>query len=354
MTPTPTVSPSPNRSFYVATTGSDSSGDGSSGKPWATINHADSVIKAGDMVHVAAGTYRSSVHTTRSGTAGARITFVSDTTWGAKIQTTGSEFSWTNDGDYVDIQGFDITGDGRIGILNNASYVQVIGNHIHDIPIFDPNGGAGIDENNYSAHGNDIIGNVIDHIGTANSANYGKHGYGIYLSAYGGNIYNNIIGNCARFGIHTWHNAQGANICNNLVFKSGDVGIIIGSGDTGTTSTAGDYFIVNNNIILYNNGTAIVEEGQRASHNVYVDNLCYGNTHDDFRGYINEDGVAAPLIANPLLVNYQDNGTGDYHLTSGSPAINAGTSQGAPATDIDGVSRPQGGGIDIGPYERAQ
>jgi hypothetical protein len=57
------------------------------------------------------------------------------------------------------------------------------------------------------------------------------------------------------------------------------------------------------------------------------------------------------LRVDPLFVNYRPDGGGDYHLTSGSPAINAGTSQGAPADDLDGGSRPVGGAYDIGPYE---
>ncbi len=43
---------------------------------------------------------------------------------------------------------------------------------------------------------------------------------------------------------------------------------------------------------------------------------------------------------------------GDYHLQAGSPAIDAGTSRGAPATDLDYRKRPQGRAVDIGCYER--
>ncbi len=39
---------------------------------------------------------------------------------------------------------------------------------------------------------------------------------------------------------------------------------------------------------------------------------------------------------------------GDLHLQAGSPAIDAGTASGAPATDFDGDARPQGCGIDMG------
>jgi hypothetical protein len=41
----------------------------------------------------------------------------------------------------------------------------------------------------------------------------------------------------------------------------------------------------------------------------------------------------------------------DYRLRTGSPAIDAGTSEGAPTTDIEGNDRPCGAGVDIGAYE---
>lgn len=42
---------------------------------------------------------------------------------------------------------------------------------------------------------------------------------------------------------------------------------------------------------------------------------------------------------------------GDYHLTHRSPAIDAGTSEGAPTTDIEGTTRPCRTAVDIGAYE---
>jgi hypothetical protein len=44
-------------------------------------------------------------------------------------------------------------------------------------------------------------------------------------------------------------------------------------------------------------------------------------------------------------------GNGDYHLINTSPAIDAGTGDGAPNIDKDGVARPQGNGFDNGCYE---
>jgi hypothetical protein len=41
----------------------------------------------------------------------------------------------------------------------------------------------------------------------------------------------------------------------------------------------------------------------------------------------------------------------DYRLRSFSPCVDSGTADGAPSRDLAGVSRPQGGGVDMGAYE---
>jgi len=45
-------------------------------------------------------------------------------------------------------------------------------------------------------------------------------------------------------------------------------------------------------------------------------------------------------------------GNGDYHLGDGSPLLDKGTTTGVPSTDIEGNSRPNGSGYDIGAYEK--
>jgi len=54
------------------------------------------------------------------------------------------------------------------------------------------------------------------------------------------------------------------------------------------------------------------------------------------------------ITGNPLFVNA--NG-GDFHIQKNSPAIDRGSSIGAPAVDFDGKSRPSGAGYDIGAFE---
>jgi hypothetical protein len=48
---------------------------------------------------------------------------------------------------------------------------------------------------------------------------------------------------------------------------------------------------------------------------------------------------------------FVDAANGDYQLQSGSPAIDAGSATGAPATDFAGTARPQGAAVDIGAFE---
>jgi hypothetical protein len=75
---------------------------------------------------------------------------------------------------------------------------------------------------------------------------------------------------------------------------------------------------------------------------------------------LDSDGTcfAAPTdktVADPLLGQPADNGgpVMTDALATGSPAIDAGTNSGCPATDARGVTRPQGTSCDIGAYEFA-
>jgi hypothetical protein len=307
------------------------------------------MAQPGDVIHVLPGTY-GAVTTSTSGTASSRIRFVSDTKWGALIRTTGVQQMWYNTGNYLDIVGFDLSGDGRLGILNEGSFVRTIGNNVHNIPApCTSDGGAGIDNANYAASDDDVIGNVVHDIGpTMGSCNTAQ---GIYQSNLRGHIYNNIVYRVSAWGISLWHAANNVTISGNLLFNNGGPGvgggIIVGDGDSpgGVTD---DYTVVTNNIVVHNGGVGIEEDGAVGSHNVYANNLLYQN-YAAFALLYNT--AVGTLSVDPQLVNYQPDGSGNYQLAVGSPAINAGTNQGAPSNDFAGGARPVGGAYDIGAYE---
>jgi len=95
--------------YYVTPAGKDGN-DGSRLHPWLTIQHAAAVVQPGGTVHVAPGNYLGAITTQTNGTRAARIRFVSDQQWAAIIRASSVDIVWTNLGDYIDIEGFDIAG----------------------------------------------------------------------------------------------------------------------------------------------------------------------------------------------------------------------------------------------------
>jgi hypothetical protein len=330
--------------FYVSPAGNDAD-DGSQARPWRTIQRAANAVVPGATVFVAPGTYAEAVSSSRHGTASDRIRYVSTQQWGARI-TSANSVVWRNTASYVDIVGFDVSGTGAayIGILNGGSNVVVRDNHVHDIPAAGctSNGGAGIDNANYQASNSDIIGNVVHDIGGFPTACHRVQG--IYHSNRGGHIWNNIVYRIVGYGIHLWHFPYGVTIANNLVFQSLSGGILIGSDDI-----VADEFLVTNNIVFDNPGYGIREIGRTGVHNRFLNNLVYRNGSNWRLLTGTQSGT---VTADPKFVNYQASGNGDYHLAATSPAIDAGTSEGAPPDDFEGTPRPQGAGWTIGPYER--
>ena len=97
------------------------------------------------------------------------------------------------------------------------------------------------------------------------------------------------------------------------------------------------------NSILWGNNTGINENGGSTT-------ITFSITQDGQPGTGNIN--TNPVFITPVAFSAAPTTSGDLHLQSSSPAINAGTNTGAPSNDLDGNTRPFNGGTsDIGAYE---
>jgi parallel beta-helix repeat protein len=149
---------------------------------------------------------------------------------------------------------------------------------------------------------------------------------------------------------------------NNLVYGNGGVGIlvflskqVVVSNNTSycncrTPSITGEIFPNLSDTIVFVNNILCASPGKSINNNwnstaIYYDyNIYNRDSGIDFRG-------AHSIVADPLFLKPDTAGAVDFHLRGNSPAIDMGTALYAPATDADGVARPQGKGVDIGAYE---
>jgi parallel beta-helix repeat protein len=166
-------------------------------------------------------------------------------------------------------------------------------------------------------------------------------------------------------------------IAGNFVYSSADKGISVSSGSnpriennvvvnngTGIAVTDGsNAFIVNNTIVNNGTGLDLFEKtaGQGGGAGTVVNCILWGNGTE-----ILQDGLSAVAVsysavsgdpvwpgegninADPLFVDGANN---DFHLTKLSPCVDSGSAQDAPAGDVEGNTRPCGGGFDMGAYE---
>ncbi len=342
--------------YYVAPSGSDAN-PCTATAPCYTMARVSQLMRPGDNAHFASGNYTwsySGNKVAKGGTAAAPISYVSDTKWGAKIYGTSSAPIF-NDGDYVQIINFDVSGVGPEGIITNGNYSKVIGTRVHDLPA--ASGGAGGiigDCCYYNRTGIQIIGNVVDNIGPLGGTNLI---HGIYLGGPNGVVMNNIVTRASAACIHLYHGTTREIISNNVAANCGVYGILISAEGSLTTD---DYTTVSNNIVVNTPGRGIYEYPSVGCHNVYNNNIVYNNAPNVALICGTESGTLTLTSAqfNALFVNYTGNMSGDYHLRSGAVAIDAGTLSCAagvtscvPLLDWDGVARPAGRADDIGAYE---
>ena len=354
------------QNYYVSSTGNDGN-DGSQARPWKTLSRANVALSlgaAGTVVHIAPcqtnnPCYTGTINLSRSGTASQRITWQSDTPQGAKVDGVINV-----SGSYVTVKDFDITdtstADDGITTLYNSSppvygqFVQLLGNYIHDVQFSTSPGCSGNSGILVAAGSHDFVvdSNIIlraGHWGGCSSTG-GSGAHGLYIAGYHGTVTNNQVSNVAGYGIHLYHNPCQNVISNNTIFHNYTGGIQMAGPADGLSpcsSTGNDYSSVNNNLVVRNafgatqGGTPHAHYGiifgtsGLGSHNKAFNNFLAANITDG-GGQMNSifvsGGVPAPAQGGNIsqsstagiFVNYQDDGSGDYHLVTNSPAAAAG------------------------------
>ncbi|MCI4661895.1 MAG: right-handed parallel beta-helix repeat-containing protein [Neomegalonema sp.] len=123
--------------YYIATTGSDETGDGSIGNPWASADEASKHLVAGDTVYYRSGTYTNASYVE----AGARdLSHEGDYIWKSGVEAAlrindlhGDEDAWITFAAYPG-EAVTLKFDGLSGVrISNSSYVRVEGFEIEGI-----------------------------------------------------------------------------------------------------------------------------------------------------------------------------------------------------------------------------
>lgn len=164
---------------------------------------------------------------------------------------------------------------------------------------------------------------------------------GIY-AGYGGGItvVNSVFsGNASTGGAGTIYVQTNVNLANCTFFGNTNTS---GSGGAAIQVYGGKLSVEN---CIFSNNT---ENGASEDYNQLRNTVGSLSISNCLFNTLNSYAYNNNIAGDPL---FTDAAGSDFSLLAGSPAIDAGTSEGAPDIDILGVTRPQGTGVDIGAYE---
>ena len=371
--------------YYVAPTGADAN-DGSSARPFKTIQRAADIVNPGDTVIVRKGTYTDPksdgfvVRVSRSGTPSAFITFKSEILHGAVldgVSQQGTALYFATGASYIRFEGFEVTRtyngiSWSIGNAYNPAYIYhdvvFFRNHFHDIGRITTTtaygmGGTGAPPRSYN-----IVydSNLFHHMGRINESHLDQV---IYLCGYNQTIINNVFYNSD--GWRGWPvsvsaeydagDGKNIRIINNTFgdpnpkpYKDGHIVV------SWQVDQQIENLVISNNI-FYNPQYACVffwsPYAQKVKSAYIRNNIAtVSNIVSQRAGQTNWINANVTYSNNRLSTDPQfvDAANNDYHLSPTSPAINFGNATDAPNHDYDGFVRPQGAGPDAGAYYRGK
>jgi parallel beta-helix repeat protein len=299
------ISPDRRNEIHVASTGDDTSGDGSLSSPFLTIGKALTEAAGGDSIYVAEGTYNEDIILTSNVKiigSGAETTTIMGL--GNNHVVEGIAIA------DVTISGFTITGSGdsASGVYLEECLNVVLKNNI-------------IRDNGTSTTSNGILLQGASEALIEKNIITGNAHSGISISGQGAAIVrNNIIAGNGDSGIGRGGGSRVSYIINNVIDRNGNddwgrSGIMMGSSD-----------IISNNIVS-NNGMDNPNAG--LSVGIYVNQsatptLSNNNVWNNYQGeYTNITAGSGDISEDP---QFEDPTNGVYRLTSGSPSIDSGNS----------------------------
>ena len=345
--------------FYVSPAGLDSN-PGTLEKPWRTITKAAAALRPGQTAYLRAGVYEEGV----SGHCGIdynRLTWRTSGTPTSPITISGFQGEEKSvivktavkmAGNYEGLMNLVVDANHNISPFDNscdgAPNVQISGRE-------DTLSGVEVRNSAMSgiylagADGAEVVRNWIHSNGTHWNLDHGIS----WASGKNGVAGSNIVQDNYANGIKIGPNAQSVLVTENTVNGNGRSGIIVGGDDSHVSSLV----IVADNIVTWNGfgrgggfglrtywGSAGAGTGNQA-----IQNLVYGNHYGDW--WFDGGGMSErdSILVDPLFV---DRSSGDFHLATGSAAIDGANVTYSDARAIDGVPRPQGAGPDLGAFER--
>ena len=392
--------------YFVSINGDDNNNGLTSNTAFSTLQHAADVVTAGDSVLVLSGSY-TGFDIRTSGTSTQPIVFnaLPDDV------TINIHNPITNDGiniegaDWIEIHNFNVVDQPRAGIrIVISDFVKIKNNtctNNYKWGIFTGFTDDILIEGNSCSYSQDehgiYVSNSSDRPNIINNHSFNNNGCGIHMNGdismgddgiisnaivAGNVIHDNGVGGGSAINMD---GVQDSKIFNNILYNNHASGIAMYKIDGADGSKNNKIF--NNTIIHPADGRWAILVVNGSTGNTIYNNILIN--HHSFRGSICTDDLSITGLVSDynLLVNCLSNDDGNsnmslsswqslgydthsqivldenqifvdpinsnFHLLPSSQPINIGTSLVSPivAVDLDGVTRPQGNGFDIGAYE---
>ncbi|WP_447964781.1 right-handed parallel beta-helix repeat-containing protein [Nitrospira sp. Ecomares 2.1] len=381
--------------FVAASTGNDGN-SGTQQSPFKTLERAVDVLLPGDTLYVRGGTYQGFYFSIKipSGNSWSQPVTIKAYQQEKVVLTSPSHktaLQFRDQSHHIIVDGFIINATGGpsgIGTGHNSHHIRVINGEVmnaYHSGVTTHSGSSAFEFINLRVHDNGIVGGAFNkshgfYLSTSSNlvkdcSIYQNTGWGVHIYSGGGNspsnnlILNNKVYENAKGGRGVGigiYNGSNNSAINNLIWGHNKTGIEAGSGATNSE-------VYNNTIYkevygIYadnNSGTKIVNNivSESTSYGLLVkpnsvnsqvkNNLVFGSgSGRDILNQATTTTLSKNLEGNSFNPKFQNPGDFDFHLQSGSPAIDAGVGLSEVVKDFDNNSRPKGSSHDIGAYER--